>query len=248
MNDGRFDWRGPVGIGLLAAALVQLSGIGCAGPDNAAGNAKGPETSRPEALTHEECGEAGGRVEAFDTNNDGKPDIRRYFDGGGHEKCRVVDLNRDGKPDLFEYFDSNGTVRRRESCYDDTGIVNSIEYYEGGKLARREYDLGGQHRIDTWDWFDPAGPVDAKTGRPTHPIRRERDTTGDGRIDQWWTWQGDQLTIAMDKSGDGKPEPENTMVFGDGGAPALPASPAAADGGTPAPTAQAAAAADGGLQ
>jgi hypothetical protein len=246
MNDGRFDWRGPV-VGLAVAALAQSSGIGCAGPDKN-GDAKNPEVSRPEALTHEDCGDSGGRVDALDTNNDGKPDIHRYFDRAGHEKCRVVDLNRDGKPDLYEYFDGNGAIRRREFCYDDTGTVNAIEYYEGGKLARREYDLGGQHRIDTWDWFDPAAPVDAKTGRPAHPIRRERDTTGDGRIDQWWTWQGDQVTIAMDKDGDGKPEPENTMVFGDGGAPVLPPAPAA-DGGAQPPSAQAAATTmDGSLQ
>lgn len=245
MNDGRFDWRGPLTVGLVAAALTQLSALGCAEPEKA-GGAKTADTARPESLTHEDCGDSSGRVEALDTNGDGKPDIRRYFGSGGHEKCRVTDLNRDGKPDLYEYFDDSGAVRRREFCYDDTGVVNAIEYYEGGKLARREYDLGGQHRIDTWDWFDTAASVDAKTGRPAHPVRRERDTTGDGRIDQWWTWNGDQLTIAMDKNGDGKPQLENTMVFGgDGGAPA-PAAPAPAPVSSAAPATPAPAGADGG--
>ena len=77
--------------------------------------------------------------------------------------------NHDGKPDLYEYFDDTGTVRRREFCYDDTGVVNAIEHYEGGKLVRREYDAAGQHRIDTWDCFDPSVAPDPKTGRPAHP-------------------------------------------------------------------------------
>jgi hypothetical protein len=130
--------------------------------------------------------------------------------------CRVVDLNHDGKPDLFEYFDANGAPRRREYCYDDSGVVNAIEYYEGGKLVRREYDTSGQHRIDTWDWFDPNAAPDPKTGRPKHPLRRERDTTGDGQVDQWWAWDGDKVTIAVDRTGDGKPDPETAIVLGGG--------------------------------
>ena len=48
-------------------------------------------------------------------------------------------------------------------------------------------------------------------------------------IDQWWTWSGDQLTIAVDKNGDGKPDPETTLVFGgDGGSIAPPEVPGAA--------------------
>ncbi len=222
----------------LAAALSAAAPIACGGASGGVGDAKLPHGATSETLDHEDCGESGHRVEVLDTNNDGKPDIRRVYDkGSGHEVCRVVDLNHDGHPDLYEYFDSNGTLRRREFCYDDTGAVNAIEYYENGKLARREYDTSGQRRIDTWDWFDPAAPVDAKTGRPAHPSRRERDTTGDGRVDQWWTWDGDKVTIAVDRSGDGKPDPEATVVLGgstdDAGAAAVPgtSSAAAADSG-----------------
>jgi hypothetical protein len=149
----------------------------------------------------------------------------------------VADVNHDGKPDLYEYFDAAGNVRRREYCYDDLGVVNAVEYYEAGKLVRREYDVSGRHRIDTWDWFDPNAPVDATTGRPAHPIRRERDTTGDGRVDQWWTWNGDQLSIANDRNGDGKPDTDTAIVIGgDGGAPqgAAAAATAPPDAGAPA--------------
>jgi uncharacterized protein YkuJ len=198
-----------VGVGIVCMA--------CGGEST---TAKSPVASRSEGLAHEDCS-GGARTESFDTNGDGVPDIRRYFDRDGHELCRVADVNHDGKPDLYEYFSSSGTIRRREYCYDDLGVVNAIEYYEAGKLARREYDVSGRNRIDTWDWFDPNATVDAKTGRPTHPLRRERDTTGDGQIDQWWTWSGDRLSIANDRDGDGRPDPDTAFVFGeDAGSPA----------------------------
>ena len=205
---------------LVAGTLASLlPSAGCGGTADNAGGAKAPTaTAHPDRASHEPCGGSQGHVDSVDANGDGKPDITRVTDHG-REVCRSVDLDHDGKPDLYEYFDSTGEIRRREFCYDRTGTVNAIELYEGGKLARREYDIGGQHKIDTWDWFDPNGPVDPKTGRPPHPIRRERDTKGMGQVDQWWTWNGDQVTIAFDKSGDGKPDPATAVVLGPDGNP-----------------------------
>jgi hypothetical protein len=227
--------------GIAATASLPMAACGGGGAGGT-GPAKLPAGSRAEKMDHEECSESGHRVEALDTNGDGKVDIRRVFDKGDHELCRIADLNHDGKPDLYEYFDVNGAPRRREYCYDDTGVVNAVEYYDGGKLVRREYDTTGQHRIDTWDWFDPNAALDPKTGRPKHPVRRERDMTGDGQIDQWWAWNGDKVTIAVDRSGDGKPDPGSAITLGadespgaGGGAdaPKPPPSsrPTAADGG-----------------
>jgi hypothetical protein len=136
---------------------------------------------------------------------------------------------------MFEYYDkTTGQLRRREADYDDNGIVNVIEIYENGKLVRMELDTTNQGRIDTWDTFDP------NTGKR---IKRERDATGDGRVDQWWTYEGDQLTIAIDKNGDGKPDPESVITLGAAGAElpapgsdageAAPASSGSADAGAP---------------
>jgi len=192
---------------------------GCSGDkDSGVGAAKMPGGSRTETLAHEACDEGGNRVEAMDANGDGKADIKRIYDKSGHELCRISDLNHDGKPDMYEYYDASGQLRRRESDFDDSGVVDLIEYYEGGKLVRKELDTTGQHRIDTWDYFDPA------TGKRT---KRERDTTNDGRVDQWWAYDGDKITIQMDKNGDGVPEPESTVVIGgsdakDGGAGSSP--------------------------
>jgi hypothetical protein len=238
MNETRLNlsrlFGGSVAVLALGpAALVAFAALAACSGDKGA-DAKAPESARAEALQHEDCAEAGNRVEAVDTNGDGKPDIRRVLDkASGRELCRIGDLNHDGKPEMYEYFDASGAVRRREFCYDDTGVVNAIEHYEGGKLVRREYDAEGQHHIDTWDFFDPNVPADAKTGRPAHPMRRERDTTGDGHVDQWWTWNGDKITIAVDSTGDGKPDPASTIVIGGSGG---------SDNGTPPPSSDAPAA------
>jgi hypothetical protein len=228
---------------LVATALLGLAPLAgaCSGDAKMTGVAQAKlPAGASEGLQHESCDESGNRVEMLDTNNDGKPDIRRVFDKNSQrEICRVVDLNHDGKPDLYEYFDTSGAVRRREFCYDDSGVVNAIEHYDAGRLTKREYDTSGQHKLDTWDYFEPGLPVDAKSGRPVHPSRRERDTTGDGHVDQWWTWDGNKLSISRDTRGEGKPDPSSTVVLGadsnaaGAGAPEPPSSSAATDAGAP---------------
>jgi hypothetical protein len=234
----------PVVVAVSFSALAFAAA--CSGNDKAAGVAgsKLPSGSHSEAIDHEACDEGGNhRVVATDTNNDGKPDIKAVYDKSSNKLlCRIVDLNHDQKPDMFEYFDDGGTLRRREYSFGDDGVVNAIEDWQGGHLIRREYDTTGQHRIDTWDTFDPNAPVDAKTGRPASPIHRERDTTGDGRVDQWWDWAPDgTITIAMDKTGSGHPDPATKLVIEagsigpDNGGPVDAAPPTvtwSADGGT----------------
>lgn len=197
---------GAIGFG-LGVTLIFAAASGCSSRGSGVPNATLPEGVRSQAIEHEACEETGHKVETVDVNNDGKPDIRRVY-AGGREVCRISDLNGDGKPDMFEYYDASGQLRRRESDYDDNGIVNAIELFEDGKRVRSEVDTTSQGKIDTWDTFDPA------TGKR---VKRERDTTGDGRIDQWWTYSGDQVTIAMDKDGDGLPDPGSVITLGASG-------------------------------
>jgi hypothetical protein len=244
MNETRSTLLAPYLAAGVTAGLVVLAACGGTQP----GAAKAADSARSEALQHEPCDTSAGKIETLDTNGDGKPDITRVLDKtSGRDICRIGDLNHDGKPEMYEYFDAQGAVRRREFCYDDTGVVNAIEHYEGGKLVSREFDADGQHRIDTWDFFDPSVPPDPKTGRPAHPARRERDTTGDGHVNQWWTWNGSKITIAVDTTGDGKPDPESQIVIGGSGSDNAPPPPAPTDSAAGAPPASSAAAApDGG--
>jgi hypothetical protein len=204
-------------VGFFGGGIVALGMVACGGNDKTSGvgESKLPEGAHVEVIDHEACAESGHRVETMDTNNDGKPDIKMVFDTKtGKESCRITDLDHDGKPDLYEYYDANGTLRRRESSFDESGVVDSVEFFEGGRLAKRELDTTGQHRIDTWDYFDPA------SGKR---VRRERDSTNDGRVDQWWTYDGDKVTIAIDRNGDGKPDPADTVTIG-GDQPGAPSS------------------------
>jgi hypothetical protein len=233
-----------VGSAGAVSASVALF-VACGGEQAGVSAAKLPEGVRSNNIEHEACDESGHKVETLDANNDGKPDIRRVFDGAGHELCRIADMNHDGKPDMYEYFDASGQIRRREIDLGEDGVISVIEYYEGGKLARKELDAARRGKIDTWDFYDVA------TGKR---VKRERDTNGDGRVDQWWTWEGDKVTIAMDRNFDGQPELESQVVLGgegavtkDGGASltsaagdaaaAEPAPAAASDAGlSPSPT------------
>ncbi len=216
-----------LGLCLCAAGLAAAAACSGGGDQTGADQPKIP-SAVDDTIKHESCDESSGRVESLDTNNDGKPDIKRVYNKStGREVCRIVDLDHDGKPDMFEYYDPSGQLRRREAAYDPTGAITMVEGYQGGKLVSRELDTSGDHRIDTWDTFDPA------SGQRT---KRVRDTNADGKIDQWWTWNGTQLSIAIDKDGDGKPDPEATITSG-GPPPGTPdaGAKASTDAGGPPP-------------
>src|SRR5262249_17799703 len=65
------------------ALALAIGGVVACGSDKASGVAgpKLPQGARSQTLQHEDCSESGSRVEMLDTNNDGKTDIRRVFDG-----------------------------------------------------------------------------------------------------------------------------------------------------------------------
>ena len=187
------------------------------------GEAETPDNAKP--LAHEKCDDSMGRVEVVG-GTPSKPALKQVFDKTtGREICRVADLNHDGKPDMYEYYNADGTLRRREGAYESSDAISEIQYFEGGKLVRRERDTTGQRKVDTWDTYDPA------TGKLT---KRERDNNGDGKVDQWWTWDGSgNVTIAVDKNGDGQPDPNETITVGPNGQAIAPAPSAtqAAGGG-----------------
>lgn len=213
-------------------------GVGCGGGGSEVRGTNVAGEGRSVVIEHEPCDEAGHRTVAYDTNNDGKPDIKLVMDGD-RKICRITALKNEGRPSMFEYFDASGQIRRRE--FDDfgDGTANQIEHYEGGKLVRREFDTSNHGRLDTWDFFDPS------TGKLA---KRERDTTGSGHVDQWWTYDASGVTVARDRDGDGLPDPNATLTFdrsgalvanasgaseGDAGAPPAPEAPAVPDAGAP---------------
>jgi hypothetical protein len=199
---------------LLLLAFV----VGCSStPEKPATPEEAKKAQGPKELEHEKCDASMGRVEALDADHDGKPELKQIFEKStGRELCRIADLNHDGKPDMYEYYNADGTLRRREGAYESADAISEVQIFENGKLVRRERDTTGQRKIDTWDTYDPG------TGKL---IKRERDTHGDGKVDQWWTFEGDKITIAIDKNGDGQPDPNETITVGlDGKAISAPSS------------------------
>lgn len=123
-------------------------------------------------------------LEEVDLNNDGQPEIFNYFrprEGADRLLVRKdVDLNRDGNVDA-------------RSWYDDAGLLE-LEEFDG--------DFDGQY--DIWDHYQDVDGTGTSIRVSTHidttydgkpniytfyrdgkVVRKERDTNGDGIIDQW---------------------------------------------------------------
>jgi len=192
--------RGRAWAALLLGACFQL---GCNGAAGSGANAPGGAiTRRDTAVTHEACDTTGSGTEKIDANNDGKPDIFTVRDGS-REVCRAVDLNFDGVIDTYSYFDANGQLRRRENDYDKDGKVDEISVFKAGQIAEKDQSTALPLRLDTWDFYQ-AGAL----------VRTERDSNGDGIIDQWWEYPkpGCPL-IHADVNHDGRPDPGATIDY-----------------------------------
>ncbi len=182
-------------------ALSALCVVGAAG----CGQAK-PVVNRPGVrstdIVHEAC--TGGQVESLDTNEDGKFEVIRRTEGD-RLLCTEADVNGDGRADYSSFYDAAGKLRRHEADFDDDGAPNVMEIFEAGVLRERDYDALGRGKLDTWDFF----AADGKTR-----TSRERDLNGDGKIDQWWTWSGEQITVTFDTNDDGVPDPFGQLSIG----------------------------------
>lgn len=135
-------------------------------------------------------------TERLDADGDGRAEIATVR-RGGRPLCQAIDLNRDGVADLWTYYDESGRMRRREYAYGRDSAITEVRLYRGGVLTeiRQATTLAGH--IDTWHYV--AGQRLA---------RSERDSDGDGRIDEWWEYldpaRPDCPTMYADANGDGR--------------------------------------------
>lgn len=177
---------------LLALLLAACGGSAAAG----AGAATGGVTKRDTAIKHESCDTAGA-TEKIDANNDGRPDI--FIS----RECRAIDLNFDGVIDSYSYMDSAGRLRRREYDYDKDGQIDEIATYNGGVLTEKDQATSMARKLDTWDFYQNGALA-----------RSERDSNGDGVVDQWWEYtQPGCPMIHSDVNNDGKPDPGATVDY-----------------------------------
>jgi hypothetical protein len=184
------------------ALVALLLALGCSGSGAAGGGAAtGGLTRRDTTIKHEACDTAGA-TEKIDANNDGRADI--FIERKGSvESCRAVDLNFDGVIDAFSYNDDAGRLRRREYDYDRDGQIDEIASYRGGVITEKDQATSMARKLDTWDFYQ-AGAL----------ARSERDSNGDGVIDQWWEYtQPGCPMIHSDVNNDGKPDPGATVDY-----------------------------------
>ena len=187
---------------LLLACVSAAFQAGCNGANRPGVNSANGVTSRDTGVTHEACDLAAAGAERIDANGDGKTDVTVVRDGG-REVCRAVDLNFDGVIDAYSYFDGNGLLRRRENDYDKDGQIDEITSFKAGQIAERDQSTALPRHLDTWDFYQ-AGAL----------VRTERDSNGDGVIDQWWEYPkpGCPL-IHADVNNDGRPDPGATIDY-----------------------------------
>ena len=117
-----------------------------------------PETARLQQLT-------------YDTNQDGKVDVRAFMDGGRLVRAEA-DENGDGATDRWEYYTTgaapagarpaprpsvlpwaSAVVERIEIAKRHDGKVSRREFYTQGVLARAEEDTDGDGKVDKWETY-----------------------------------------------------------------------------------------------
>jgi len=193
----------PVRSRTRALALVFLAACSSGDPDPSKSTTTTGNEKRDTEIKHEPCDGNSSSANKLDINGDGKPDITHVMEGG-KEVCRIVDLNLDGAIDAFIYYDAQGQERRRESDFDRDGRADEIAIYEAGAIKLKLRETNFDNKIDTWDHYE-AGRL----------VRRERDSDGDGIIDQWWQFNNPTnakcAIVASDRNADGKPDPDSVV-------------------------------------
>lgn len=194
-----------VTVALLAAGLALTA---CKGREGRASSSGGEST---------EAGDDGGRcprpdddprsleVSDYDTNGDGKPDVRKVYlvVGDGVDRrialiCREVDLNGDGVKDVVRHYDDEGSTVREESDRNFDGKMDSVTSFDQGQVVFKMLDEDRDGRFETKLVYED-GAV----------IRIERDVAGREpetfRTDRWEYVEGGRVVrIGVDLDGDGK--------------------------------------------
>lgn len=162
--------------------------------------------ARVTEIFHEEC--LLEKASTVDVNFDQRPDTFELIQAG-NVVCRALDLNFDGQIDDWAYFDETGAVRRRETDFDRDGKIDEVAVYQQGVLVEKRRASTTAGRWDTWHFY-LAGKMD----------HTERDSNGDGYVDQWWEYGANRTSICplihSDVDGDGRPDPGATIDLCEG--------------------------------
>lgn len=175
------------------------------------------EKDRLRASIHPSYDKATGRLKelAYDSNGNGQVDTWTEMDGARALRSRI-DTNGDGRINRWEDYDEHGGLLRVGFSRSGTGPADAWVYPGANGILRRIEisSTADETRIDRWEYYEAlqAGP----DGRGAL-VRAEEDTTGDGTVDRWETYEGGAIrTVAFDESGDGRPDRRMTYLMNGG--------------------------------
>ena len=220
----------PLGVASVVVAGAALAFLACGSSSKTAADENHDEFSgevRDTEIKHEPCEPNGKSVKSYkadDPLSPAKAYVTHVFEGN-KEVCWLADLNGDGRVDVYTYFGDDGVIRRREAAYSVEKAVDEIALYKGGQLDVVMRDTSFDGRLDTWDYYENV-----------KLMRRERDKNGEGRIDEWWTFQPgtDNVVIIQADPRTGKPDPSQKLEINVGFI-AAPQGPSGGGGGSPPP-------------
>jgi hypothetical protein len=203
----RTSFFAAVGPAILVAGAIVVGA--CASSQQKKGEYSHDEfagETRDIEIKHEPCEPGGHQTKVYKADDPLSSNVHAYvthvFDGS-KEICWLADLNGDGKVDVYTYFDDGGAVRRRESGYTVSNAIDEIALYKAGTLDIVMRDTTFDGKLDTWDYYEQ-----------NKLARRERDKTGEGRVDEWWSFTppgGDNATIIQADPRTGKPDPTQRL-------------------------------------
>jgi antitoxin component YwqK of YwqJK toxin-antitoxin module len=95
-------------------------------------------------------------IKALDLNQDGKEDLRTYFDNNGNITKEEIDGDFDGVVDMIDYYTNNNRTESQIDTNTDR-IFDVFRFYENGKLVREAIDFNYDQTIDSTFTYDAEG-------------------------------------------------------------------------------------------
>jgi len=142
----------------------------------------------------------------FDRNRNGVMDTWTEMDGSRPIRSRI-DQDEDGKIDRWEYYDDQGKILKVGFSRANDGKPDAWSFPGADRHDRPRRDLlDGRREGDR-----SLGVLHGEPGS----CASNRNTTGDGRVDMWETYEAGALkTAAYDENGDGRPD--RRLTYNDG--------------------------------
>lgn len=195
----------------LAGVVVLVTGLAMSAGCKASAKASAKTTASTDSnqalmpkVDPSLCDTSGKRVQTFDLNQDGKPDLWKLYEdveeGGTKSEvltCKQVDWDKDGQKDYVAVYNRRGELVAEELDLGHDGKFDAREHYDrkAGKVAVIERDTDHNKKPDLWEKYNTAGQLESI----------QRDRNADGKPDVWEQYSGDQLvTILYDEDFDSR--------------------------------------------